>query len=127
MTPKSTRSILLGLGLLSAGTALAAASYDTTIAGWDPMVTMWSQGTGDTGVALKALNQLTTAYEAFLHKTEVDAPTQKFIDKALKEFEDFDLKGFYKLLPDERNGRRELHVKGELSGSKYLVSRAQPG
>ena len=117
MTAKSTRSLLVGLGLLSAGTAYAATSYDTTIAGWNPMVTLWSAGSGDTETALKALNRLTGAYEAFLHKTEVDAPTQKFIDKALKEFEDFDLEGFYKLLPDERNGRRELHVKGALGGA----------
>ncbi|MFT3927921.1 MAG: hypothetical protein QM778_35665 [Myxococcales bacterium] len=127
MTANRTRSAIIGLGLLSAGTALAANSLDATVAGWTPMVVLWSQGSGDTGTALKALHRLTGAYEAFLHKTEVDPPTQKFIDKAIKEFEDFDLEGFYKLLPDERNNRRELHVKGALSGGKYLVSRAEPG
>ncbi len=122
MATTRTRSLLLGLGLLTAGTAYAAQSYDTTTAGWAPMVTLW--GSGDTQVAVKSLNRLTQAFETFLHKTEVDQPTQKFIDKAFKEFEDFDLKGFHALLPDERNGRRELHVRGELSGGKYVVTRA---
>ncbi len=123
MATTRTRSLLLGLGLLTAGTAYAAQSYDTTTAGWTPMVTLW--GSGDTQVALKSLNRLTQAFETFLHKTEVDKPTQKFIDKAFKEFENFDLKGFHDLLPDERNGRRELHVRGELSSGKYVVGRAE--
>lgn len=124
MATTRTRSLLLGLGLLTAGTAYAAQSYDTTNAGWTPMVTMW--GSGDTQVALKSLNRLTQTFETFLHKTEVDKPTQKFIDKAFKEFENFDLKGFHDLLPDQRNNRRELHVRGELGSGKYLVSRAEP-
>ncbi|MFT3925006.1 MAG: hypothetical protein QM778_20895 [Myxococcales bacterium] len=119
MNPTQTRAILLALGLSAVGTAYAAAANDTTIAGWTPLVTMW--GAGDTGVAVKSLDRLTRAFETFLHKTEVDKPTQKFIDKAWKEFEDFDLKGFQALLPDERAGRRELTVKGELSGDKYMV------
>ena len=102
---------MIGLGLLSAGTAYAATSYDTTVAGWTPMVTMWSAGLGDTGTALKALNRLTRAYEAFLHKTEVDAPTQKFIDKALKEFEDFDLEGLPR--PFARRAQRSSRAARE--------------
>jgi len=113
-------ALTLGLGMLTAGTAYAAQAYDTTLAGWTPLVTMW--GGGDTGTAVKALTKLTNAFHTFLHNTEVDKPTQKFIDKSIKEFENFDLKGFQALLPDERNGRRELSVKGELSGNKYLVT-----
>jgi hypothetical protein len=94
------------------------------MAGWTPMVTLWG---GDAHTAVKSLNRVTKAYHAFLHNTEIDKPTQKFIDDAFDEFEDFDLEGFYDLLPDERNGKRELHVKGALAGDRYLVSRAEPG
>jgi hypothetical protein len=121
MSPKTMRFLLLALGLSAAGTVYASQSNDTTIAGWTPLVTMW--GAGDTGTAIKAMNRLSTAFEAFLHRTEIDKPTQTFIDKAWKELEDFDLEGLHKLLPDARNGRRELTVSGQLSGNKYLVSK----
>lgn len=120
---RKSLSLVLGLGLLGAGTAYAKHALDSSLAGWTPMVTMWG---GDEQTAVRSLSQVTQAYEAFLQNTEVDEPTQKFIDKALKEFEDFDLAGFHDLLPDERGERRELNVKGGLAGNRYLVTRADP-
>ncbi len=102
MNPKTLQGLTLALGLTAVGTVYAAQSSDTTIAGWTPFVTMWGSGNSDT--AVKALRRITTAFEAFLHRTEIDKPTQSFIDKSWKELEDFDLEGLY-WLPAGRSWR----------------------
>jgi len=110
---------------LTAGTALAAANFDATLAGWSPLVSLW--GGGDAKQAVRSLEQVTSAYDAVLHRSEIDEPTQKFIDGAFDQLEDFDLDGFHDLLPDERAGYRQLTVQGELAGKQYKVGRAAPG
>jgi hypothetical protein len=120
------RPLVWAAGVLFAGsTALAATALDGGALGWTPLVSLW--GRGDAGTAVKALRSVTEAYDTVLHRTEIDEPTQKFIDKAFDELEDFDLDGFYELLPEERQGARELLVRGDLSGKKYLVRRASAG
>lgn len=115
--------LVLGLvTLCTAGSALALSSFDSTEAGWTPLVSLW--GKGDPQVAVKNLGQLTTAYSAVLHRTDVDKATQEFVDDAIEQLSDFNLEGFHKLLPEERNGFRELWVRGELKGDRYAVRRA---
>lgn len=111
--------------LLVAGSALAAPALDATALGWTPLVSLW--GRGDAGLAVRSLRDVTQAYDTVLHRTEIDEPTQKFIDKAFDELEDFDLDGFYELLPEQRGRARELLVRGDLAGKKYLVRRAGAG
>jgi hypothetical protein len=111
--------------LLVGSTALAATALDGPALGWTPLVSMW--GRGDAAVAVRSLRSVTDAYDTVLHRTEIDEPTQKFIDKAFDELEDFDLDGFYELLPEPRGEARELLVRGDLSGKRYLVRRAQLG
>ncbi len=124
MQKKHRYSFLAGLGLLTCGAAAAHAATDTTLAGWTPMVTLWG---GDVQGAVKTLDKLTEALGAVIHRYEIDAPTQKFINGVLDELKDFDLDGLYKLLPDKNGSGRELNVKGELKGNRYLVGRAEPG
>jgi hypothetical protein len=114
----------LGLSAVASGTAFAAASHDISLAGWRPVITMWG---GDTQHAVATLERVTQALNAAIHRYEIDAPTQKFIDGVIKELEDFDLDGLYKLLPDQVGGRRELNVKGALVGNTYRITRAEPG
>jgi hypothetical protein len=59
MDAQRTRITLLGLGLLTAGTAFAKHSLDASMAGWTPMVTLWG---GDEGTAVKSLKRITQAY-----------------------------------------------------------------
>lgn len=114
----------LGLSLVASGTALAASSHDTSLAGWRPVITLWG---GDQQQAIRTLERVTQAIHAAIHHYEIDAPTQKFIDGVIKELEDFDLDGLYKLLPDQVGSHRELNVKGALVGDRYRITRAEPG
>jgi hypothetical protein len=110
--------------VLSAATAFALAA-DGTVVGWTPLVSLW--GHGDVGLAVRSLRDVTQAYDTVLHHTEIDEPTQKFIDRSLEELQDFNLEAFHELLPEKRDGFRELLVRGDLSGKKYLVKRALLG
>jgi hypothetical protein len=121
--PIQRLSLSLGLGLLACGTAYATYASDPTLAGWTPVITMWG---GDTGTAVSRLDSVVHALSAAIHNHEIDAFTQAFIDGVLDELENFDLNGLYELLPDERDGGRELNVKGVLSGNRYLIGRAEP-
>ncbi|MFT3928480.1 MAG: hypothetical protein QM778_38480 [Myxococcales bacterium] len=116
-------ALLLALPVLAAS-AHAAQLDSAALGGWKPMVTLWG---GDVQGAVQTLDKVTQALSAAIHKYEIDKPTQKFIDGVLDELHDFDLDGVYKLLPDERDGGRELNVKGALTGDRYLISRAEPG
>ncbi len=124
MQKKHRYSILAGLGLLTCGVAAAHAATNTNLAGWTPMVTLWG---GEVQGAIKTMDQVASALDAVIHRYEIDKPTQKFIDGVLDELKDFDLNGLYKLLPDKTGSGRDLNVKGELSGNRYLVGRAEPG
>jgi hypothetical protein len=106
----------------SVASALALVAPDGVSAGWTPMVTWW--GAGDPHRALTSLERLTGAFSAILHRSEVDAPTRKFVDEALEQLSDFDLDDFHDLLPETRGGYRELRVRGELRGDRYLLRRA---
>lgn len=116
--------LLLGaLTLCSAGSALAiSTSFDSTQAGWQPLVTWW--GNGDAQMAVKQMTAQAKVYDAVLHHADIDKPTQDFVDEALEMLSDFNLEGFHKLLPEERAGFRELWVRGDLKGSTYYVKRA---
>lgn len=101
--------------------ALALASNDVITAGWSPMVAIFG---GDTQTGVRSLAAITRAYDAFLSNTVMDDTTEEFIDDANDELKDFDLGGLRKILPDEEGKGRALHVKGELSGNAFRVSRA---
>lgn len=117
------RSLWLGLALLCfAASAAALSSLDGVQAGWTPLVSWW--GGGDPERAVQNLTQLTHAFGAVLHRTDIDAPTRRFMDESLKQLSDFDLHGFHKLLPEERGASRELLVRGDLVGDRYAVRRA---
>lgn len=124
MLTRSPLTVGLGLSLLLCSAANAAHVDHATLGGWSPVITMWG---GDVDGAISQLDRVTSALSASIHHYEIDAPTQRFIDGMLEELEDFDLDGVYDLLPDARNGGRELNVQGALSGKRYLVRRAKPG
>jgi hypothetical protein len=123
LTNRPTFWLVTGLSL---GTvALAAAATDSTVLGWTPLVSLY--GRGDASAAVRSIKSVTDAYDAVLHRSDIDKPTQKFIDDSFDELEDFDLEAFHELLPEERGGYRELSVRGDLKGNRYLVQRASVG
>jgi hypothetical protein len=125
LKPTGRASLWAGLALLICGTAYAAnATIDATLAGWTPVVTLWG---GEVHGAVKTLDKITRALSAAIHHYEIDEATQAVIDDVLKELENFDLDGLYNLLPDERDGGREVNVKGVLAGDTYRIGHAEPG
>jgi hypothetical protein len=120
------RQWLLGALLVcGASTALALSSLDASQAGWMPLIKLC--GRGDAPAALQILGQLTSAYGTVLHRTDIDKPTQRFVDDALELLSDFDLEGFHQLLPERNREFRELWVRGELQNGRYAVKRADGG
>ena len=117
---RHTSGWLLATLLLGAGGAAALASLDSVQTGWSPLVRLYGEPSG----TVKELRRLTSAYSTALHHTEIDEPTQEFIDGILDDLEDFDLDSFHERLPEERGKSRELWVRGDLVGKKYLVRRA---
>jgi hypothetical protein len=114
--------VWLAATLASVGGAAALASMDTVQTGWAPLVRLYGHGSSENTV--KELRRLTAAYTTALHHTEIDESTQDFIDGVLEDLEDFDLDSFHERLPEERGKTRELWVRGDLSGKKYVVRRA---
>jgi hypothetical protein len=105
-----------------ASTALALSTLDATHAGWLSLIELC--GRGDTALALRVLSQWTSAYGTALHNTDIDEPTQRFVDDSLSLLSDFDLEGFHELLPEQSAGFRELWVRGELASGRYAIRRA---
>jgi hypothetical protein len=121
LSSRSVAALLLvasGLG----SSALALSTLDTVQAGWMPLVSWW--GGGDPARAVNNLTRLTSAFHTILHRTEIDAHTQSFIDGALEQLSDFDLDEFHALLPEQHSGYRELRVRGDLKSAQYVVRRA---
>jgi hypothetical protein len=109
--------------LLAASTTYALAALDATEAGWQPLVRLWGQG--DKAEAVNELKRLTKAYSVSLHHTEIDEDTQDFIDGTLEDLEDFNIGDFYERLPQKNGAYRELWVRGELQGGKYVVRQSK--
>jgi hypothetical protein len=114
--------VWLAATLSGVSAAFALANLDSVRTGWAPLVSLY--GRGDAAVGVKELRRLTAAYSTALHHTEIDAPTQEFIDVLLENLEDFDLDDFHEQLPEVHGKARELRVRGDLLGKRYLVRRA---
>lgn len=114
--------IWLLLGSSFGSVAFALAVSDPVQTGWAPLVRLYGQG--DASSTVKELSKLTTAYTTALHHTEIDAPTQAFLDGLYEDIEDFDLDSFHDRLPERRGKSHELWVRGDLVGKKYLIRRA---
>jgi hypothetical protein len=114
--------LLSGLG---AGGAVALSGDSALTRGWAPIVTLL--GDGDVKAALPTLGAMNRASDVMLKNTQLDAATEKFVDSAWKEIEDFDLSDFQKLLPQKAGAWREIGVSGQLEGNAYRVRLAQVG
>jgi hypothetical protein len=119
-----SKLMLVSLALaLPAGSALAySLSTTPVLRGWSPLVRLYGHGDADQGV--REMQRLTNAYAVALHRKSIDAPTQAFVDDTIEALEDFDLASFHDRLPETRGSARELWVRGDLRGERYLVQRA---
>lgn len=110
---------LTGLSLLLAVPVTYALS-SAREAAWHPFAVLW--GGGVKAPAVAEMHRLAEVADALLHRRELDAPTQGFIDGVLSDLADFDLAKLQQRLPRESDdGFRELRVRGELNGRAYRV------
>lgn len=115
------------VGLASVAIALCstALALQPGSSAWSPAVTLW--GAGDSQRAVQSLHRLADASSALLQRSQLDQATRTFSQAALAELQDFDLGGFYRLLPASEGGFHELRVRGALHGDRYVVTRGEPG
>jgi hypothetical protein len=119
---RSSRWFWVACIACAASSALALSSLDSPQAGWRALLELC--GRGDDAAALRTLTQWTSGYGTALHRTDIDEPTQRFVDDSLTLLSDFDLEGFHDLLPERNGSFRELWVRGELTGGRYAIRRA---
>ena len=107
--------------------ALASIAHATRSAsterGWKPSITL--TGAGDPERAVVAMRGAAELWGITLHHTEVDAATETFSKHALESLRDFNLTRLYDLLPIENGPFRELRVRGERAGDRYVVNQAR--
>jgi len=90
--------------------------------GWTPLVAM--HGQGDTARAIGSLRAANKATDTILARTELDAPTEKFVAQAWEELSDFHLDDFYELLPHKDGAWHEIGVTGAIQGSVFRIHQA---
>lgn len=98
---------------------LQQATHETIRRAWQPLVGVW--GNGDEIKAVERLETLLSQQRIVATQTKILKDTQSFIDKLWRSLERFDLKGMYRLLPNELDGWRVLKIFGAFKEDEYLV------
>lgn len=97
----------------------AKATQATVKRVWQPPVTALGEGNSDQ--AIKNLREVTHLQRVLLTNKETHKDTQRFLDQLWRSFERFDLKGMYKILPNQETDWRSLKVYGALHKNVYRV------
>ncbi len=86
---------------------------------WQPPIIL--AGNGDPKQAIVNLNKLVDLQKVVTRNSKFDEQTQQFIDDLWSSFERFKLKKFYKLLPEENQDWRQIHIYGARHDNVYLL------
>lgn len=123
---KALSTALLATLMVSApGQAITSPYVDPV---WRPFIML--AGDGDPQHASERLERIKLLQNTMVNHTRVDDDTQAFVDAIWRSMEKFDLKGFYKLLPEQEGRRRQLNVSGRWAENEYrysTVKKAQGG
>lgn len=106
------------LGLVSVAHAASSLAVER---GWRPVVAL--AGARDSVRAVRTLRETTQLWGVALQRTEVDAGTRDFLDRASGSLQDFNLKRLYELLPEQDGTFRQLSVSAAFSEGKYRIAR----
>lgn len=96
-----------------------AVSPDVLNRGWKPSVEF--SGAGDTELAVDKMREMAELQQIVFQNTEYHQQTQAFVDGLWASLERFNLKKFYRMLPDQRGEWRQLEVFGQRDGDLYRV------
>ena len=87
---------------------------------WRPPVIL--AGNGDPQAAVTRMYEYAALRDLLVHHIEYHAQTRDFLDQLRASLERFDLRGFHRLLPEERPGNeRELLLHNVAEGGRYYV------
>jgi len=86
---------------------------------WQPSVIL--MGGGQKDLAVKNMKDSLALQEKFFLNPYIDPETERFIDGLWSSLERFNLKRFYRLLPEEKATWRELNFYGAPKGDQYVV------
>ena len=119
--PTRSLSLLAGsLGLLVSVAATAQSVPGEIIdRGWRPPVSL--AGEGDPQAAVERMREYAALRHTLVHNTEYHEATQAFVGDLRSSLERFDLKGFYRLLPETAGEDRQLNLEGVLRDGAYRV------
>jgi len=99
--------------------AYGQGTSDVLAYAWKPMVEL--TGGGDTAQAIDAMQELTELHGIVLKNTQNHPETQAFIDDMWRSLERFNLKTFYKMLPQQQDEWRQLQIFGRRDGGVYRI------
>lgn len=91
---------------------------------WRPFIML--AGDGDPRLAAERLERIKELQNTMVNNTQVDTDTQRFVDGLWGAMERFDLKEFYRLLPEQEGIARSLNVMGEWRDDVYYYSTVKP-
>ena len=87
--------------------------------GWRPPVEL--AGQGDAQLAIARLRDYHSLQKLVMENTEFHQETQKFVDDLWASLERFDLRRFYRMLPDQQDEWRSLRVYGRTGLDSYQL------
>ncbi|RMF11666.1 MAG: hypothetical protein D6761_13860 [Candidatus Dadabacteria bacterium] len=116
------RALLLSAALTLFVATPAAAQPPEALTAWAPIVLL--AGDGDPARAIAEIEQMMAAVDAAVQGLDADERTLAFAAEVRKNLRAFDLKDFYRALPDEEAGSewRRLTIAGRISDGRYRVS-----
>ena len=91
---------------------------------WRPFIML--AGDGDPRLAAERLERIKELQNTMVNNTQVDADTQRFVDGLWGAMERFDLKEFYRLLPEQEGVARSLNVMAQWRDDVYYYSTVKP-
>ncbi|MFT3921805.1 MAG: hypothetical protein QM778_04660 [Myxococcales bacterium] len=113
---------MIALSAATSQASLAGTSLDAT---WEPWIQLF--GRGDPRLAVSHMERMLRAAELVLEHREVEQEVQLILDRGVAALRDFDLSRFYRLLPEAGHEQHELALRGELTGSAFVVRRVRAG
>ena len=118
-----SRRHLLPLLALAFMPVTTAAQPPEQLAAWKPIVLL--AGDGEPAAAVFEIERMMAAVDAMVAGLTVDPRTQQFADDVRKDLRSFDLKDFYRALPDAEATPpwRRLLVAGRVDDGQYRVDR----
>ncbi|MCH8497298.1 MAG: hypothetical protein LAT63_02365 [Marinobacter sp.] len=111
--------LFLSAGAVFAETPRPEVAPEIIERGWRPPVEL--AGQGDAQLAIARLRDYHSLQKLVMENTEFHQETQKFVDDLWASLERFDLRRFYRMLPEQQDEWRSLRVYGRTGLDSYQL------